>query len=84
MVASKIDASGCHVPLLTDRFAGFGRPVRVFVEAVGLCGRSSGAEPRQASEVVDETGHADGAHEERHAVLPGDKNMVDARADPGA
>ncbi len=71
---------------------GSGRPVPLFVGAVGLCGRSSGAEPGQAGEVVGQVGHADfhlgprqadGAHEQRHAVLLGGENMLDARADPG-
>ena len=61
--------------------------------AVELCGRSSGAEPSQAGEVVGEIGHADlhlrpidadGAHKEGHAVLLRGKNMLDAGADPGA
>lgn len=46
--------------------------------AVGLCGRSSGAEPGEAGKVVRQIGHADlhlrpgqeadGAGEQRHAV----------------
>lgn len=65
----------------------------LFVEAVGLSGRSSDAEPGKAGEVIGEIGHADlhlcsrqadGAHEQRHAVLLRGKDVLDAGADPGA
>jgi hypothetical protein len=52
-----------------------------------------GAEPRQAGDVVGQLGHADhhrrpgqtdGAHEQRHAVLMGGEDVLDAGAEPGA
>jgi hypothetical protein len=36
---------------------GFVQPLPFFVGAVGLCGRISGAEPRQAGEVIGQIGH---------------------------
>jgi hypothetical protein len=80
-------------PCWHGRVTGFGRRVPLFVGAVGLCGRNSGAEPGQAAEVVDEIGdadlrlrsrYADGTHEQRHAVLLRGKDMLDAGADAGA
>lgn len=65
----------------------------LFLGAVGLCGRSSGAEPSEAGKVIGQIGHADlhlgtcdadRADEQPHTVLLGGKDMFDARADPGA
>lgn len=69
-----------------------GQPAAVFGTIAELSERNSDAKPGQASEKVGEIGNddphscpgkADGAHEQRHAVLLRGNDMPDAGADPG-
>ena len=90
---SGMAACGGDAPLLRGLDDELGAVGTASYGVAELCGRSSGAEPSQAGEVIGQVGHADlhlragqadAADEQRHAMLLRGENMLDAGADPGA